>query len=150
MSREAFEKWAKVEEPAVNLSTFINGAYIYAEAHIAFRAWQAALQSGEPVYAFRRKGFDDFCTCTEERYLELKEKPNTFEVAIFYTAPQQVVEDRKTQIIKGLVDRLEYWINREDTRSYTREEYNAWLALGHNSTAMRDAKALLSAGKETV
>jgi hypothetical protein len=62
---------------------------ITVERKQAIEALQA-LQSGEPVYAFRRKGFDDFCTCTEERYLELKEKPNTFEVAIFYTAPQPV------------------------------------------------------------
>lgn len=47
--------------------------------------------SGEPVYAFRRKGLDDFCTCTEKRYAELSAKPNLFETRIFYTAPQPVV-----------------------------------------------------------
>jgi len=41
----------------------------------------------EPVYAFRRKGLDDFCTCDKRRYDELAGKPNLFEVAVFYTAP---------------------------------------------------------------
>ena len=39
------------------------------------------------VYAYRRKGIDDFCTCDERRYKELSEKPNLFETAVFYTAP---------------------------------------------------------------
>ena len=41
----------------------------------------------ESVYAFRRKGLDDFCTCDKRRYDELASKPNLFEVAVFYTAP---------------------------------------------------------------
>jgi hypothetical protein len=41
----------------------------------------------EPVYAFRRRGLDDFCTCTKERYEELVDKPNLFEVTTFYAAP---------------------------------------------------------------
>jgi len=49
-------------------------------------ALEAALKPGEPVYAFRRKGLDDFCTCDERRYLELQGKPHLFEVAIFYRA----------------------------------------------------------------
>ena len=44
----------------------------------------------EPVYAFRRKGLDDFCTCTKERYEELVYKPNLFEVTTFYAAPVSV------------------------------------------------------------
>lgn len=50
--------------------------------------WGQPAHSGEPVYAFRRKGLDDFCTCTEKRYAELSAKPNLFETRIFYTAPQ--------------------------------------------------------------
>ena len=45
-------------------------------------------QAGERVYAFRRKGLDDFCTCDEARYGELWNKPHLFETRIFYTAPQ--------------------------------------------------------------
>jgi hypothetical protein len=41
----------------------------------------------EPVYAFRRKGQESFCTCDERRYDELSGKPSLFEVAIFYTTP---------------------------------------------------------------
>lgn len=47
-----------------------------------------AAMIGEPVFAFRRKGLDDFCTCTEERYAELSARPSLFETRIFYTAPQ--------------------------------------------------------------
>ena len=36
------------------------------------------------IYAYRRKGLDQFVTCEEEQYLELKEKPRLFEVKIFY------------------------------------------------------------------
>jgi hypothetical protein len=43
----------------------------------------------EPVFAFRRKGLNDFCTCSEHRYNELAQKPNVFEVKKFYTAPPQ-------------------------------------------------------------
>ncbi len=48
----------------------------------------AAQQAGERVYAFRRKGLDDFCTCDEARYEELSNKPHLFETRVFYTAPQ--------------------------------------------------------------
>ena len=44
----------------------------------------------EPVYAFRRRGLDDFCTCTKERYEELVDKPNLFEVTTFYASPVSV------------------------------------------------------------
>ena len=50
--------------------------------------WGNPAVAGEPVFAFRRKGLDDFCTCTEERYAELSAKPNLFETRIFYTTPQ--------------------------------------------------------------
>ena len=72
-----------------------------------FRAWEAMIEAApqpwdttdmghragglsmeqEPVYAFRRKGLDDFCTCDKRRYDELASKPDLFEVAVFYTAP---------------------------------------------------------------
>ena len=59
-------------------------------ARAALAKWGQPDQAAEPVYAFRRKGFDDFCTCTEKRYAELSAKPNLFETRIFYTAPQPV------------------------------------------------------------
>ena len=42
----------------------------------------------DSVYAFRRKGLADFCTCDEARYEELSNKPRLFETRIFYTTPQ--------------------------------------------------------------
>ena len=42
----------------------------------------------EPVYAYRRKGMEYFVTCDEDRYNELAQKPNLFEMTTFYTAPQ--------------------------------------------------------------
>ena len=81
MNREAYEKWACT----VN------------KVPTAWEGWQAAMQhagqeDAEPVYAFRRKGLNDFCTCDKLRYIELKSKPNLFEVAIFYTSPQPAVQ----------------------------------------------------------
>ncbi|WP_374520317.1 hypothetical protein [Hydrogenophaga sp.] len=59
------------------------------------RAIEAAVLSKlaqqAPVYAFRRRGLNDYCTCTKERYDELSAKPRLFEVSVFYRhpAPQQ-------------------------------------------------------------
>lgn len=64
-------------------------------------------EAQEPIYAFRRKGLDYFCTCTEARYNELAQKPILFEVTTFYAAPQppapgpsyeEVEEDRQEQM----------------------------------------------------
>ena len=52
--------------------------------------------SRERVYAFRRKGLADFCTCDEARYEELSNKPNLFETRVFYTAPQPSPRPRQT------------------------------------------------------
>ena len=41
----------------------------------------------QPIYMFRRKGLDDFCTCTKSRYDELSRKPHLFETKIAYTDP---------------------------------------------------------------
>lgn len=43
--------------------------------------------SAEPVYAFRRKGQDEFVTCGPERFAELQAKPHLFETRILYAAP---------------------------------------------------------------
>ncbi len=48
----------------------------------------AAPQPSEPVYAYRRKGLDDFVTCDRERFDELSAKPRLFETRIFYAGPQ--------------------------------------------------------------
>ena len=41
-----------------------------------------------PIYAFRRKGLDEFVTCDAARYAELSQKPNLFQMAIFYRHPK--------------------------------------------------------------
>ena len=80
----------------------IGGIFYYARAVLA--KWGQPAQAAEPVYAFRRKGLDDFCTCTEKRYAELSAKPNLFEIRIFYTAPQPVAREPLTdEQIKALM-----------------------------------------------
>lgn len=55
----------------------------------------AVTQTSEPVYAYRRKGLDDFVTCDRERFDELSAKPRLFETRIFYAAPQASEAVRK-------------------------------------------------------
>ena len=54
----------------------------FAEALVAELA-----KKNPPVYAFRRKGLDDFCTCDEHRYNELAQKHTLFEVKVLYHSP---------------------------------------------------------------
>lgn len=61
------------------------GLVRFAEALVAELAKQ-----NEPVYAFRRKGLDDFCTCDKQRFDELSQKTTLFEVRVFYTIPPSV------------------------------------------------------------
>ena len=78
----------------------IGGIFCYARAVLA--KWgqpaPATQQAGERVYAFRRKGLADFCTCDEARYEELSNKPHLFETRIFYTAPQPVAREPLTYV----------------------------------------------------
>lgn len=70
----------------------------FAEALVAELA-----KENEPVYAFRRKGLDDFCTCDERRYNELAQKPTLFEVKVFYTIPptaEQIEQETAEAIAK--------------------------------------------------
>ena len=53
----------------------------------ALAAKLAELEGQYPVFAFRRRGLPDFCTCTEGRYAELAEKPHLFEVRKLYARP---------------------------------------------------------------
>ena len=75
--------------------------------------------AGKPTPTFRRKGQSDFCTCTEQRYNELAQKPSLFEMRVFYTA-DQVIAARKP---------LEEEIERLKTvpMKYRRMEFNAQL-----------------------
>ena len=88
----------------------------------ALAAWNRrvapATMLGEPVFAFRRKGLDDFCTCTEKRYAELSLKPKLFETRIFYTTQQP------TQAQAGAVpqDEPDYGGESCDYRSYCKKK----------------------------
>jgi len=103
-----------------------------------------ALQSGEPVYAYRRKGVNDFCTCDASRYLELKAKPNFFEVAVFYTTPQPVVPDGYVLVPVDVIKKLQFYLEPYDDikpRDWATDRQN--LRRAHELV-----QALLSAGKE--
>ena len=74
-------------KPDIFEATYSPAALAAGQATAA-QAAPATQQAGESVYAFRRKGLDDFCTCDAARYEELSNKPHLFETRVFYTAPQ--------------------------------------------------------------
>lgn len=76
----------------------------FAEALVAELA-----KENKPVYAFRRKGLDDFCTCDERRYNELAQKPTLFEVKVFYTLPPTA-----EQIAQETAEAIAHWIRCGD------------------------------------
>ena len=46
-----------------------------------------AMERQEPLYLFRRRGLDDFCTCSKERYEAFSANPRLFEVKMLYALP---------------------------------------------------------------
>ena len=72
----------------------------------------ATQQAGERVYAFRRKGLDDFCTCDEARYEELSNKPHLFETRIFYTTPQPTPTAQSADSVQEDAARLDFLIEQ--------------------------------------
>lgn len=60
----------------------------------------------EPVYAFRRKGMDDFCTCNKARFDELASKPHLFETAIFYTSQHKVRGRTEREMVLHITELL--------------------------------------------
>jgi len=47
-----------------------------------------------------------------------------------------------------MIDLAEFWINREDRREISYEQWRAWHALGHGSNIMREARAALAKDKK--
>ena len=45
------------------------------------------MEKQKPVYLFRRKGWEEFCTCSKERYEEFYTNPRVFEVKKLYALP---------------------------------------------------------------
>lgn len=56
--------------------------------------------------------------------------------------------ERLREALKTAKDLAEYWINRECTVNYSQQEYNSWLALGHQSRAMGEIRAALDKKEE--
>lgn len=82
---EAAEKDVALKEKVIDaLGSELNAV---ANEHDTLRAKIEAMEQQEPVYLFRRKGLDDFCTCSKERYEELSARPRLFEVKKLYTLP---------------------------------------------------------------
>ena len=55
---------------------------------------EAAKGQGEPVYMFRRRGLDkwNWCSCDKDRFMELKDNPNLFDVRICSDRPSPSTE----------------------------------------------------------
>ncbi len=98
--------------------------YAFTEG-IAIQALRQALAQPEtePVYAFRRKGLDEFCTCDKRRYDELAGKPDLFEVTVFYTAPVDAVnmsQERVDETVKREHEPYGYlWFAHQMERRFT-------------------------------
>ena len=45
--------------------------------------------------------------------------------------------------LKNVADKLDFWINRDDTRSMSESEYKSWLALGHQSKTVTRLRAII-------
>ena len=107
----------------------------------------ATQQAGERVYAFRRKGLADFCTCDEARYEELSNKPHLFETRIFYTAPQpspaaqgDAIEHELAMLIRRIVSSARR--NCQDESNVLKLANEAWAYLvrkGLVGSPLRDA-----------
>ena len=103
---------------------------------------EVAQQAGECVYAFRRKGLANFCTCDEACYKKLLTRPHLFETRIFYTAPQpspttqadSVLEDATRAAARALSDRVAEMCNvdKEDHWKY------------HSDDVLSDAELVVS------
>ena len=107
----------------------------------------ATQQAAERVYAFRRKGLADFCTCDEARYEELSNKPNLFETRVFYTAPQpspaaqgDAIEHELAMLIRRIVSSARR--NCQDESNVLKLANEAWAYLvrkGLVGSPLRDA-----------
>ena len=82
---EAAEKDIALKERVIDsLGSELNAV---ANERDALRAKVEAMEQQEPVYLFRRKGWEEFCTCSKERYEEFYTNPRVFEVKKLYLAP---------------------------------------------------------------
>ena len=82
---EAAEKDIALKERIIDaLGSALNAV---ANERDALRAKVEAMGRQELVYLFRRKGWEEFCTCSKERYEEFYTNPRVFEVKKLYALP---------------------------------------------------------------
>lgn len=90
----------------MSMSKFVSRADYWKDRAERAEAKLAELEGKYPVFAFRRRGLTDFCTCTEGRYAELAEKPHLFEVRKLYARPvpaEQPVNARLLDVATGKI-----------------------------------------------
>ena len=56
--------------------------------------------------------------------------------------------DALLEALKPMIDLAEFWINHRQERRVSEEQYNVWIALGHESSAMLKARAAIKAVEE--
>ena len=97
----------------------------------ALRAKIEQMERQEPFYLFRRKGLDDFCTCSKERYEAVSANPRLFEVKKLYALPgaQPKLDEIRTALQRALeLGQRETWTGARKHRSHEdqREEQQCW------------------------
>jgi len=103
--------------------------YSFSDAHLIdfSEALVAELaKENKPVYAFRRKGLDYFCTCDERRYKELAQEPTLFEVKVLYTLPptaEQIEQETAEACAKVYLNTYDLTDIADDIRSGKWREY---------------------------
>jgi hypothetical protein len=57
--------------------------------------------------------------------------------------------DALLEALKPMIDHAEFWINHHQKRHMSEQEFKLWLALGHESSAMLNARAAIKMVEET-
>lgn len=113
--------WLSDEKPIACSTSNLERLVSFAEALVAELA-----KENKPVYAFRRKGLDYFCTCDERRYKELAQKPTLFEVKVLYTLPptaEQIEHETAEACAKVYLNTYDLTDIADDIRSGKWREY---------------------------
>ena len=77
------------------------------------------------------------------------EAPPGFVLNPDYLVPElRAQRDALLEALKPMIDLAEFWINHRQERRVSEEQYNVWIALGHESTAMLKARAAIKAVEE--
>ena len=52
------------------------------------------------------------------------------------------------EALRGMIDHAEFWINHHQKRHMSEQDFKVWLALGHESNAMLNARAAIKKVEE--